>query len=90
MEWKRYESKIVNVHQVVLVGWPAGDFDLHILSLTDLEMCVSALQGPEPTCYWQKVGAEEVEQCHKEIATKKALGEIVMKQRKRQSDIGKK
>ena len=90
MEWKRYESKIVNVHQVVLVGWPVEDFDPHILSLKDLETCVSALQGPEPACYWQKVGAEEVEQRQEEIAAKKASGEIVTKQHKRWSDIGKK
>ena len=41
-------------------------------------------------CYWQKVGAEEVEQCQEEIATKKASGEIVTKQCKRRLDIGKK
>ena len=90
MEWKRYESKIVNAHQVVLVGWPVEDFDPHILSLKDLETCVSALQGPELACYWQKVGAKEVEQRQEEIAARKASDEIVMKQRKRQLDIGKK
>ena len=31
-----------------------------------------------------------MEQCQKEIAAKKASGEIVMKQHKRWSDIGKK
>ena len=90
IEWKRYESKIVNAHQVALVGWPVKDFDPHMLSLKDPERCVGALKGPEPICYWQRVGAEEVVQHQDEISAKKALGKIGTKECKRQSDIGKK
>ena len=74
---------------MVLVGWPVENFDPHILSLKALETCVGVLEGPEPPCYWWKVGAEEVEQHWEEIAAKKGLGEIVMKQCKRWLDIGK-
>jgi hypothetical protein len=55
MEWKHYESKIVNQHQVELIGWPVKEFDPHVLSLGDLEKCMAALKGPDPTCYWCKV-----------------------------------
>ncbi|KAF8592487.1 hypothetical protein K439DRAFT_1610282 [Ramaria rubella] len=77
MEWKRYNTKIVNVHQVMLVGWPVKEFDPHILDIADT--CVSALKGLEPTCYWCKVDDKELSEHQELIANKKASGEIVMK-----------
>jgi hypothetical protein len=90
MEWKRYESKIVNAHQVQLVGWPVKDFDPHVLGLKDLETCMAALSGPEPTCYWRRINDQELSEYQEDVAKKVASGEIVVKERKKWSDAGKK
>ena len=42
MEWKRYEEKIVEKHNVKLVGWPASKFDPHELGVTELNHCLTA------------------------------------------------
>jgi hypothetical protein len=90
MEWKRYESKIMDEYQVLLEGWPVKDFDLHVLSIKDLEICLEALKGPEPTCYWRKLSEVELIQHQEEIIAKKVAGEITTKPRKKRSDAGKK
>ncbi|KAF8572956.1 hypothetical protein K439DRAFT_1565117 [Ramaria rubella] len=90
MEWKRYETKIVNTHQVELVGWPMKQFDPHVLGVCDLEVCMAALKGLEPTCYWRKLTESELEAHQELIASRKASEEIVSKPRKRRSDAGKK
>ncbi|KAF8575935.1 hypothetical protein K439DRAFT_1623212 [Ramaria rubella] len=90
MESKRYETKIVNTHQVELVGWPMKQFSPHVLGVCDLEVCMAALKGPESTCYWRKLTESELEAHQELIASRKASGEIVSKPRKRRSDAGKK
>ncbi|KAF8493120.1 hypothetical protein JB92DRAFT_3127509 [Gautieria morchelliformis] len=90
MEWKRYESKIVDTWRVELVGWPVKEFDPYVLGVKDLETCVAALKGPDPVCYWRKLDDEELTQHHTSSNAKKASGEIVTKQRKKRSDAGKK
>jgi hypothetical protein len=90
MEWKRYDTKIVNEYQVMLVGWLVSMFDPHVLSIKDLETCYDALKGPQPTCYWCKISNEELQQRHEELAAKKASGDIVTKLQKKRSDAGNK
>ncbi|KAF8585659.1 hypothetical protein K439DRAFT_1615791 [Ramaria rubella] len=79
MEWKWYNTKIINVHQMMLVGWPVKEFDPHVPGIADLEPCTSALKGPGPTCYWCKVDDKELSEHQELIANKKASGEIVTK-----------
>ncbi|KAF8579612.1 hypothetical protein K439DRAFT_1620391 [Ramaria rubella] len=88
MEWKCYETKIVNLHQVELVGWLVNQFDPYILGINDLEMCIAALKGPDATCYWQKINEQELSKHQEQVVRKKALGEIVTKQRKKRADAG--
>ncbi|KAF8572588.1 hypothetical protein K439DRAFT_1625677 [Ramaria rubella] len=88
MVWKQYETMIVNIHQMELVGWPVNQFDPHILGINDLEMCVAALKGPDPTCYWHKINEQELSKHQEEVARKKASGEIVTKKQKKRADAG--
>jgi hypothetical protein len=88
MEWKQYESKIVNLHQVKLVGWPVKDFNPHILGIKGLDICLAALKGPNTTCYWVKISDRELAERQEELARKHASGEIIVKARKKRSDVG--
>ncbi|KAF8575477.1 hypothetical protein K439DRAFT_1623567 [Ramaria rubella] len=90
MEWKWYEMKIVNEHQVELMGWPVKEFDPHVLGVKDLELCMQALSELAPTCFWCKLSSNKLTERQNVVAKKKASGEIVMKHRKRRLDAGKK
>ncbi|KAF8583493.1 hypothetical protein K439DRAFT_1617412 [Ramaria rubella] len=82
MEWKHYETKIVNLHQVMLVSWPVNEFDPHVLGIVDLNICGCT----------ERPGANVLlAQEHQElIANKKASGEILTKVQKKRADAGKK
>ncbi|KAF8574376.1 hypothetical protein K439DRAFT_1624369 [Ramaria rubella] len=90
MEWKWYETKIVNEHQVELVRWPVQKFDPHVLGIEDLELCMQALSGSAPICFWHKLSSDKRMGRQNSLAEKKASGEIIMKQWKKRSDAGKK
>jgi hypothetical protein len=51
---------------------------------------VTALKGPDPTCYWKKLTEDELKEWHELIVRKFESGEIVTKRRKVRSDAGKK
>ncbi|KAF8498468.1 hypothetical protein BU17DRAFT_59272 [Hysterangium stoloniferum] len=88
MEWKHYDMKIVELHSVQLVCWPGKTFDPHVLTISDLEACVEALQGSKLTCYWHKMSTWEITEHRENIAKKMATGVIVKKPRKKHSDAG--
>ncbi|KAF8581725.1 hypothetical protein K439DRAFT_1618779 [Ramaria rubella] len=90
MEWTRYEMKIVKKHQVELVGWLVQEFDPHVLGIKDIELCMQALSGLAPTCFWCKLSSDELMGRQNSLAEKKASGEIVAKPWKKRSDAGKK
>jgi hypothetical protein len=83
MSWAHFEEKVVQRYHVDLVGWPEGiQFDIHKLGAGPLTLILHAMRGPEPTCFWEKLTAEEVDARKLLVPPKKP--------RKQRSDIGRK
>lgn len=66
MQWKNYQQKIIDVHNVHLVGWPDNIPFINELREAELVVMISALENG--TCRWERLSSAD------QLARKAASG----------------
>jgi hypothetical protein len=90
MNYINYDIKVVQAHQVKLVGWTYSSFVSpgEISAVSDLQCLRDALKIG--TCKWVRLTTRELNKHMQEYEKRCQAGEVVPKKRKERNDKGKK
>ncbi|KAG0701647.1 hypothetical protein DFH29DRAFT_1000066 [Suillus ampliporus] len=89
MNYNNYDTVIVEMYGVRLVGWPQGVKFIspsNIGMVGDIRKLRDALKGR--TCYWKALTQAEIKAHSAELEARHSAGEVVCKPRKKRSDSG--
>jgi hypothetical protein len=89
MNYNNYESKIVEMFGVALIGWPAGPVRNpgSIGGRPQVTALLEKLQSG--TCYWTKLTEDELDQRISDNQARAAAGEPIYKPRRSRKPKGK-
>ena len=91
MNYRNYQTAIICVWGVKLVGWPDGipfTNPSHLGTVADLRRIRDALR--DNACYWKALTITESEAHEAELQARAAAGEAIKVPRKKRSDFGRK
>ena len=89
MNYHNYETAVVKMYGVRLVGWPDGMKFANpstISTVPEARKLRDALRGG--SCFWKKMSKSELEMFITDLDARRAAGETVRKPRKKRSDAG--